>query len=140
MLLNIYRYRELVGKLEAGWGLDVNDMLELNALEARFAVAGGVDEERRTRRALVRLAARLRASGEPCARVGVHELGGGGLVCRRAPFVHEGRPLEVVFDTRGLSLRFATRIVWTRRDHDAFALGLSFVGAPILVRGVMRAS
>ena len=69
-------------------------------------------------------------------RVRVGELGPGGLVCRQTPFVDEGRLIEVVIDDAeaDLSYRFTCRVAWLREDvGDDFAIGLMFVGAPLLV-------
>lgn len=133
----VYQYRKLVGKCEAGLGLDVEEILSLSALESAFAPEpqAGPDE-RRFRRDRVDTTCRLRGAPGLNDRVRLTEIGPGGLVCRQAPFVDEGTVVEVVIDDAevDLSYRFYARVAWLREDvADDFALGLEFVGVPLLV-------
>jgi len=130
----VYQYRKLLGKCESGLGLDVDEMIEMTALEAAFVAEAR--DERRHRRDRVDFTCRLRGVEGLNDRVRVAELGPGGLVCRQTPFVEEGRVIEVVIDDPevDLSYRFTCRVAWLREDvGDDFALGLSFLGAPLLV-------
>ncbi len=130
----VYQYRKLLGKCESGLGLDVEEILSLTALEAAF-VADHRDD-RKHRRDRVDFTCRLRGTEGVNDRVRVAELGPGGLVCRQTPFIDEGKLIEVVIDDveSDLSYRFTCRVAWLREDvGDDFAVGLSFVGAPLLV-------
>jgi len=124
----VYQYRKLVGKCEAGLGLEVDEIIILTALEA------GCTPGRRDK---VEISCRLRGAPGINDAVRATELGPRGLVCRQAPYVEEGTVLEVVFDdiTPELSYRFHARVTWMREDvGDDFAVGLEFVGVPLLVR------
>jgi hypothetical protein len=133
----VYQYRKLAGKCEAGLGLDVDEILELTALEAAMAPApadrGG---DPRSGRARADFSCRLRGAHGLNDRVRVTELGPGGLVCRQTPYVEEGATVEVVVDVpdRDVSYRFYAKVAWLREDvGDDFALGLDLVGAPLLL-------
>lgn len=134
----VYQYRKLLGKCEAGLGLDVEEILALGALEASFApdARPDLEEGRRFRRERVELTCRLRGAGDLHDAVRIADLGPGGLECRQAPYVEEGTVVEVLIEDAELQLsyRFAAVVAWLREDDgDDFALGLTFVGAPVLV-------
>jgi hypothetical protein len=133
----VYQYRKLVGKCDAGLGLDVDEIISLTALESAFAPeAGPRPSERRFRRDAVDFSARLRGIPGLNDAVRVTELGPGGLVCRQTPYLEEGQVIEVVIDDDevDLSYRFYARVAWMREDDgDDFAIGLEFVGVPLLV-------
>lgn len=131
----VYQYRKLLGKCESGLGLDVEEMISLTTLEASMAEADHRDD-RRHRRDRVDFTCRLRGAEGLNDRVRVAELGPGGLVCRQTPFVDEGKLIEVVIDDPevDLSYRFTCKVAWLREDvGDDFAVGLTFVGSPLLV-------
>ncbi len=131
----VYQYRTLLGKCEAGLGLEMDEVVELTALEAAFA-AEAAGARRRERFELTCI---LRGPGSgdginDCVRVG--ELAPGGLVCRQAPYIDEDTTIEVVIDdaASSLSYRFKAKVTWLREDiGDDFALGLAFIGAPLLI-------
>ncbi len=133
----VYQYRKLLGKCESGLGLDVEEIISLTTLEASFAPQQrAAPDERRYRRDRVDATCRLRGVEGLNDRVKLCEIGPGGLVCRQTPYVEEGTQLEVVIDDIevGLSYRFTAKVAWLREDvGDDFALGLTFVGAPLLV-------
>jgi hypothetical protein len=133
----VYQYRKLLGKCEAGLGLDVEEMISLTALEAGLAPTPSArPDERKFRRDRVETWCRLRGAPGLNDRVRVSEIGPGGLVCRQAPYVDEGTVVEIVIDDAELSLsyRFYGRVTWLREDiGDDFAVGLEFVGVPLLV-------
>lgn len=133
----VYQYRKLVGKCEAGLGLDVDEILTLTTIESAFAPdPQSRPDERRFRRDRVDTTCRVRGIPGLNDRVRMTEIGPGGLVCRHAPYVDEGAIVEVVIDDGevNLSYRFYARVAWMREDvGDDFALGLEFVGLPLLV-------
>lgn len=133
----VYQYRLLVGKCEAGLGLDVDEIISLTAIESAYAPEPRArPDERKFRRDRVDAHCRLRGAGDLNDRVRLTEIGPGGLVCRQTPFVEEGTLLEVVIDDGevDLSYRFFARVAWLREDvGDDFALGLELVGVPVLV-------
>lgn len=133
----VYQYRMLLGKCESGLGLEVEEILELTALEAVLSPDGhATPDERATRRDRVELTCRLRGHADLNDTVRVTELGPSGLVCRQTPYVDEGAVVEVVLDDPDalVSYRFTASVTWLREDvGDDFAIGLTFVGAPLLV-------
>jgi hypothetical protein len=133
----VYQYRKLLGKCEAGLGLDVDEIISMTALESAFAPEPQArPDERKFRRDRVDFTCRLRGPGGLNDSVRVSEIGPGGLVCRQTPFVDEGAVIEVVIDDHELDLsyRFYAKVAWLREDvGDDFALGLTFVGVPLLV-------
>jgi hypothetical protein len=143
----VYQYRLLVGKCESGVGLDFDEIEALGAIEALFANPTGDDGEATLRGR--RQFARERVSIQGVVRgarlndpVHIVDLGPGGMVCRTAPYMEEGQLLEVVIDDEelGLSYRFKACVSWLRDDvDDDYAIGLRFVGTPILIhRGPQR--
>lgn len=133
----VYQYRKLLGKCEAGLGLDVDEIISLTAIESAFSPEPQArPDERRFRRDPVDLACRLRGPGGLNDAVRVSEIGPGGLVCRQTPYVEEGSVIEVLIDDEELDLsyRFYVKVAWMREDAgDDFALGLTFIGVPLLV-------
>ena len=134
----VFQYRTLVGKCEAGRGLDFDEIDEITAIEAAFAPTDDdlrAREGRRFRRESVDIEAVLKG-GPLNDKVKITELSPGGLVCRAAPYADEGQTLEVVIEDipRSLSYRFKARVQWLRDDiNDDFQLGLELIGTPVLV-------
>jgi hypothetical protein len=133
----VYQYRKLLGKCDAGLGLDVDEIITLTGLEAALAPEAQTrPDERRFRRDRVETWCRLRGAPGLNDRVRVSDMGPGGLVCRQAPYIDEGSLVEIVLEDteRSLSYRFNARVTWLREDvGDDFAVGLQFVGVPLLV-------
>jgi hypothetical protein len=134
----VFQYRTLVGKCEAGRGLDFDEIDEITTIEAAFAPTDDdlrAREGRRFRRESVDIEAVLKG-GPLNDKVKITELSPGGLVCRAAPYADEGQTLEVVIEdsARSLSYRFKARVQWLRDDiNDDFQLGLELIGTPVLV-------
>jgi hypothetical protein len=126
----VYTYRQLMGRCEAGFGLDFAHIDTVVDIESRF-------DPRRTPSAGARVAidATLRSERHD-DRVTLVCMGPHGCVCREAPYAREGEVLEMVIDQpgRGYSYRFKVRVAWLLDDAAEFALGLQFVGVPLLVR------
>lgn len=126
----VYTYRQLMGRCEAGFGLDFENIETVMEIEARF-------DPRRTPSAGERVAFEATLRGErhedPVALV---RMGPHGGVCREAPYADEGDVLEIVIDQpdRNHSYRFKVRVAWLLDDGDDFAIGFEFVGVPLLVR------
>jgi hypothetical protein len=117
----VYQYRKLVGKCEAGLGLDVEEIISLTALEAHL-VAETVDSWCRLRGPRVNDAVRM------------VEIGPRGLVCRQTPYMEEGSRIEIVIEDGDLSYRFPARVAALREDiGDDFAVTLELTGVPVLV-------
>lgn len=120
----IYRYRLTVAKCEVGGELDMDEIQLLDAAGER-RLRGGIEA-----RALLR-GPDLNDWAE------VHEIHTSGLLCRGCPPVEEGRLLDLVLDDeeRRLSYRFKARVSWAAITEDeGIELGLTFEGAPLLVR------
>jgi hypothetical protein len=134
----VFQYRLLVGKCDAGRGLEIDEIAALTAIEAQFAPSDDdirAREGRRFRRERVDIEAVLKG-GPLNDTVRVSELSPGGLVCRAAPYADDGQLLEVMIDDghRGLSYRFKARVQWLKDDvGDDFQLGLELLGTPVLV-------
>jgi hypothetical protein len=126
----VYVYRQLMGRCEAGFGLDFAHIDTVVDIEARF-------DPRRTPSAGQRVAieATLRGGGHE-DRVALVRMGPHGCVCREAPYADEGDVLEIVIEQPGRShsYRFKARVAWLLDDADDFAIGFEFVGVPLLVR------
>ena len=135
----VYRYRVLLDACAAGDGLTIDEIDELNQVEARFA-AGADDlrarEGRRFRREPVTLSAVLRGGALHDA-VTVSELAPGGLVCRRAPYAAVGTLLDVVVDdpVARRSYRFKGRVQWVGDDTGGdHRLGVALLGGAVMTR------
>jgi hypothetical protein len=131
----VFQYRNLVGKIDLGCGLDWNEIDQISSIEATFAPTNDdrrMNSGRRFRRDAVEVSALLRGD-RINDRVDVVEMGLGGLVCRSAPYVARGELAEIVIDDGNKSYRFAVRGVWLRDDGDDYRLGLAFVGMPVML-------
>jgi hypothetical protein len=126
----VYAYRQLMGRCEAGFGLDFENIDTIVDIEARF-------DPRRTPSAGKRVAIEATLRGERHEdRVALVRMGPHGCVCREAPYADEGEVLEIVVEQPGpgRSYRFKVRVAWLMDDADDFAIGFEFVGVPVLVR------
>lgn len=129
----IYQYRTLIGKCELGIGLDWDEIDTVTNLEERFAPTADdrrMKTGRRFRREQIAVSAILRGD-RLNDRVIITEIGPGGLVCERTPYVARGEEVEIVVELEDHSYRFGTRGVWLRDDGDDYRLGLAFVGMPV---------
>jgi hypothetical protein len=129
----VFQYRTLVGKCDLGIGLDWDEIDQLGNIEATFAPSADdrrMKTGRRFRREQVAVSAILRGD-RLNDRVEITEIGPGGLVCERAPYVARGEHVEIVIDVGDHSYRFATQGVWLRDEGDDYRIGLVFVGMPV---------
>lgn len=136
----VYRYRTLMGKCDAGMGLGVEEIEEVITLESMFRAERDADNDlwagrRAFSRNKVDLSATLR-NRRLSETVGVVDLGPGGMVCRKVPFMEIGERIEVVFDNAelGVSYRFRAIVAWAKADGSVFTTGLELAGAPVMVR------
>ena len=125
----IFQYRTLIGKSELGVGLDWEEIEQITVIEHAFVRDRG-RSGRRFKRETVEMKAILRGD-RINDRVEVVELGPGGLVCRRAPFVARGEVVELVMNFEGKSYRFRALGKWLKDDGDDYQVGLAFIGVPI---------
>ena len=130
----VFQYRTLIGKCELGCGLEVHEIEDLAQLEHAFA-ASDTRSGRRHRREQVDLEGTVRGDriNDP---IDILEIGPGGLVCRKAPFIARGEQVEVVIDDGEHSYRFRAKGVWLKDDGDDYKIGLSFVGMPVRLHRV----
>jgi hypothetical protein len=135
VLETVFEYRKLLGKCELGYGLDLDEIARVEAIERAFAPKPDGRRRRKFRRAPVELHATLRGDriNDP---VDVIELGPGGLVCRNAPFIARGEQVEVVIDDGDTSYRFRAQGVWLRDDGEDYRVGLQLIGMPVCLRHV----
>ena len=134
----VYRYRTLLGKCELGLGLDWDEMEQISELETAFkptAFDRPLHTKRRYRRELVALQAIVRGD-QINDRVEITELGPGGLVCHKAPFIARGEQIEIVIDDGDRSFRFRCRGVWMKDDGEDYMVGLAFIGMPVCLHKV----
>jgi hypothetical protein len=64
------------------------------------------------------------------------ELGPGGLVCRRAPFIARGEEVEIVIESGEHSYRFRAVGVWLKDDAEDYRVGLRLIGMPVCLHNV----
>ena len=129
----VFEYRTLIGKCELGIGLDWEDIDRVQAIEHQFRPLG--KDGRKFRRDAVTLEGVMRGD-RINDRVEIVELGPGGFVCCKAPFVARGEHVEIVIDDGDRSFRFRARGVWMKDDGDDYKVGLAFVGMPVCLHKV----
>lgn len=151
------RHRQLMGRCDAGFGLDFDEIQEVAAIEEAFENRGNcaapevprrpssTSEDRFDRLARAETqpaihapdlcielhSARLQASVE-LEQIDLHT-----CICRGVPAVSLGQSLELRISALGdlSSYRFMTRVEWTRRaDSDRHVVGLAFIGVPFEIR------
>ena len=134
----VFRYRTLIGKCELGVGLDWDEIELVSEIERSFTPGPADRRSRHGRRFLrhpVKLEGIVRGDriNDP---IEVLELGPGGLVLRRAPFIARGEEVEIVIDEGDRSYRFRARGVWLRDDGEDYRCGLQLVGMPVCLTRV----
>ena len=130
----VFRYRTLVGKCDLGFGLEWDEIEELSQIAHEFARLD-VRSGRRFRRQGVQLDGVVRGD-RINDRVQIVELGPGGLVCERAPFIARGERVEIVVEAGEDSYRFCALGVWLKDDGEDYRVGLALVGMPVKLHKV----
>ena len=125
----IFQYRTLIGKCELGVGLDWDEIQQITDIESELVLDRG-PSGRRYKRQSVDLTGIVRGD-RINDRVAITELGPGGLVCRRSPFIARGEVVELVLDLDDRSYRFRAIGKWLKDDGDDYQVGLAFIGVPI---------
>jgi hypothetical protein len=125
----IIQYRTLIGKCELGVGLDWDEIQVISDIERELVRDTG-PSGRRFRREAVEMRGIVRGD-RINDRVDIIEIGPGGLVCRRAPFIARGEVVELVMNVEGKSYRFRAIGKWLKDDDDDYQIGLAFIGVPI---------
>jgi hypothetical protein len=134
MLEDVFQYRTLIGKCELGCGLDWDEIELLSQFERAFA-PDDARSGRKFRRERVQLEAILRGD-RIHDRVELGELGPGGAVCRRAPFIARGEILDVIVEVDSYSYRFRAKGAWLKDDGEDYRVGLAFLGMPVRLHRV----
>jgi hypothetical protein len=129
----VFQYRTLLGKCELGCGLDWDDIESLTQLEHAFALPH--PGSRKFRSEEVQLEAFLCGDGVH-DRVELIELGPGGFVVRRAPFIGRGERVGLVIELGSHSYRFCAIGVWLKDEGEDYRVGFSFVGMPVRLHRV----
>ncbi|MEO6776185.1 MAG: hypothetical protein ABI467_24745 [Kofleriaceae bacterium] len=129
MIETIFQYRTLVGKCELGVGLDWDEIQVISDIERELVRDAG-PSGRRFRREPVAIRGIVRGD-RINDRVDIVEIGPGGLVCRRAPFIARGEVVELVINVEARSYRFRAVGKWLKDDGDDYQVGLAFIGVPI---------
>ena len=125
----IFQYRTLIGKCELGVGLDWDEIQIISDIERELVRDSG-PSGRRFKRHAVEMRGIVRGD-RINDRVDIVEIGPGGLVCRRAPFIARGEVVELVMNVEGKSYRFRAIGKWLKDDGDDYQIGLAFIGVPI---------
>ena len=125
----IFQYRTLIGKCELGVGLDWDEIQQITDIESELVLDRG-RSGRRYKRQDVDLSGIVRGD-RINDRVTITELGPGGLVCRRSPFIARGEVVELVLNLEDRSYRFRAIGKWLKDDGDDYQIGLAFIGVPI---------
>lgn len=134
----VFQYRTLMGKCELGVGLDWDEIEQVTAIESAFEPTADdrrMKAGRKFRREAVKLSAIVRGD-RINDRVDVVEIGPGGLVVRRAPFIATGEHVEIVMDDGDNSYRFSAVGKWMKDDGDDYRVGLALVGMPVCLHTV----
>ncbi|HET9625982.1 MAG TPA: PilZ domain-containing protein [Kofleriaceae bacterium] len=135
----VFQYRTLVGKCDLGVGLDWDEIEQVTAIESAFEPSSDdrrMKAGRKFRREPVKMTALLRGD-RINDLVDVTEIGPGGVVVRRAPFIAHGEHVEVVLEDGDNSYRFGAEGVWMKDDGDDYKVGLVFVGMPVCLHSVV---
>lgn len=135
-LEKVYRYRQLAGKCELGTGLELDEIMEITAIEAAFATTAGCGEwsdEREFVRAPADLAGRLssRRYDDP---VRITDLGPGGMEICDAPYLERGDAVQIAVSQESGCFRFAAEVAWVREEGATSKVGLKLCGVPVLLR------
>jgi hypothetical protein len=134
LLETVFQYRTLIGKCDLGCGLEWDEIDHVGRIEQGFASETRGDG-RRFRRQLVELHAVMRGD-QINDSVDIVEMGPGGLVCRKAPFIARGEQVEIVVEDGEYSYRFRAQGKWLRDDGDDYKVGLQFIGMPVRLHKV----
>jgi len=133
VLETIFEYRALLAKCERGDGLDVNEIGRLMEIEADYAPRAEGPRGRKFRREVVEIDGVLRGDRINDA-IEICEIGPGGIVCRKAPYIARGEQVEIVVDTGDRIYRFRAQGVWLRDDGEDYKVGLALLGEPLILR------
>lgn len=135
MLEAVFEYRTLIGKCELGYGLELSEIARVEQIEREYAPKGERRHGRRFRRAAVTIDAVIRGDRihDP---VQIVELGPGGLVIRRAPFIARGEEVEIMIEYGQYSFRFKAQGVWLKEDGEDYKVGLALIGMPVCLHNV----
>jgi len=130
----VFRYRTLVGKCELGCGLEWDEIEELAQIAHEFAPRDA-RTGRKFRREPLQLDGLVRGD-RINDRVQIAELGPGGLVCRKSPFIARGEQVELVIDVGDHCYHFRAQGVWLKDDGEDYRVGLVLVGIPVRLHKV----
>jgi hypothetical protein len=139
MLIEIvFQYRSLLGKCDLGVGLDWDEIETLSAIEQAFAPSADDRRSktgRKFRREPIKLEVLMRGD-RIHDRVDLVEIGPGGFVVRRAPFVARGEQVEMQIEIGEKSYRFRAQGVWMKDDGEDYKVGLALIGMPVCLNKV----
>src|SRR5262245_25697207 len=121
LLETVFQYRTLIGKCDLGCGLDWDEIDHIGRIERAFASDQRRDG-RKFRRQVVEQSGIIRGD-QINDTVDVVEIGPGGFVCRRAPFIARGEQVEIVMEDGDFSYRFRAQGVWLRDDGEDYKVG-----------------
>lgn len=133
----VYRYRQIMGRCEAGAGMDFDEIDALAALEAALPMPPSIQASGWSSHQIPVVARTVLRGPRLDDEVDLINLGPVGCVCRRAPYAEEGTTVELVIqaDADTVTYRFKASVTWLDDDEeDDFALGLRFVGVPVQMR------
>ncbi len=130
MMHTIYLLRLLQEKLASDQGLTMEEVVDLERLEAELQ---GPRFGRKYRRLDHRIAAMMRYPGKD-ALVQVLDLSPGGIRVQGCPALHKGEIIELhLREDEQRSYRFRAQVIWVRSQDSQHTAGLRFVGLPMLI-------
>ena len=130
MIHTIYQLRLLQEKLASVKGLNMEEVVELEALESELEspMLG-----RQYRRLDLRISAMLRYPGKNTL-VHVLDLSPGGIRIKGCPGLFTGEITELhLRESEQRSYRFRAQVIWIRSHRREFTAGLRFTGQPMLI-------
>lgn len=122
LLEEVYRYRAIRGRCEAGSEVTMEEIQELEAVERELT------------QTTIEMPALLRTR-RFCDPIRVVGIGPTGFVLAGSPWVEVDDIVEIAVDTDDASYRFKGRVTWLAEDpHGDLDVSLAFVGVPLLLR------
>ena len=139
LLHSVYEYRKLLSREQLlGGRMDATERMRLGDLEHQLSTDSPARPDaprRRYVRSELHLSAMVKAGGR-VHTVEVVNLGGGGLCVAPAPNLRGGERavVRIVLHESGREYQYPVQAGWVVRGGPKSAMGLPFVGAPLLLK------
>jgi len=140
LLHSVYEYRKLLSQEQLlGLRMSAEARARLDELERLLAAHNGPPgaPRRRHARTELRMNATVKASGR-VHPVKIVNFGGGGICVEPAPNLRGGERavVRLVSTETGREYQYPVQARWVHRSGQASAMGMPFVGAPLLIHDV----